>query len=204
MEPDKLNIFFFLVYVEIIILIFVVLRHVLNMIVSIFTVSFNVIEYKANVISLITEIPALLLVILTVGRLAYINTVDNGLGIKILYFSTSALLILIYRILYQGDIYEIASKRDDYLLWYYGRKFFKITYWIYLIFFLILISGLINSDNIITTLCFNVVHWFLTIKYIGWLIPWAAGLMVIGSIKIALFGSLALIIRKNKSMTHQN
>lgn len=204
MEPDKLNVFFFLVYVEIIILIFVVLRHVLNMIVSIFTVSFNVIEYKANVISLITEIPAMLLIILTVGRLAYINTVDNSLGIKILYFSTSALLILIYRILYQGDIYEIANKRDDYLLWYYGRRFFKITYWIYLIFFLILISGLVNSDNFITTLCFNIVHWFLTIKYIGWLIPWVAGLMVIGSIKITLFGSLALIIRKNKSMTHQN
>jgi hypothetical protein len=191
------------VYVEIIIIIFVVLRHVLNMIVSIFTVSFNVIEYKANVISLITEIPAMLLIILTVGRLAYINTLDNSLGIRILYFSTSALLIIIYRILYQGDIYEIANKRDDYLLWYYGRRFFKITYWIYLIFFLILISGLVNNDNPIATLCFNIVHWFLTIKYIGWLIPWVAGLMVIGSIKIALFGSLALIMRKNKSMTHQ-
>ncbi len=86
MNPTNLNILYFLVYVEIIIIIFVILRHVLNMIVSIFTVSFNVIEYKATVISLITEIPAMLLIILTVGRLAYINTVDDSLGIKILYF----------------------------------------------------------------------------------------------------------------------
>ncbi len=203
MNPNNLNILYFLVYVEIIILIFVVLRHVLNMIVSIFTVSFNVIEYKANVISLITEAPAMLLIILTVGHLAYINTVDKNLGMKILYFSTSVLLILIYRILYQGDIYEIANKRNDYLLWYYGRKFFRITYWVYLLFFLILIFGVVNSNNPVTDLCLSFINWALSIKFIGWIIPWIAGLMVIGSIKIALFGSLVLIIRKNKSMTHQ-
>lgn len=77
MNPNNLSILYFLVYVEIFLIIFVVLRHALNMLVSIFTVSFNVIEYKANVISLITEIPAMLLIILTIGHLAYINTVDK-------------------------------------------------------------------------------------------------------------------------------
>ena len=201
MNPNHLNILYFLAYVEIGIFIFVVLRHVLNMVVSIFMASFNVIEYKANVISLITEIPAMLLIILTAGNLAYINTLDKSLGTKILYFSTAALLILIYRIVYQANIYEIANKRNDFLLWYNGRFFFRITYWVYLLFFLI--SGFIDSKNLITDLCLRLINRALAIKYIGPIIPWIAGLAVIGSMKIALFGSWALIRQINNSMRRQ-
>ncbi len=166
------------------------------MIIIIFPVAFNLIEYKVNIIVLLTEIPAMLLTILTVTHLAFINTVDKSVAMKLLYFSTAALLILIQRLLYQGYIYDIADERNDILLKYDSRIFFKITYWIYLLFFLIFVFGVFNGANRITDFCLGTVSWALNLKLIGEIIPWVAGLMVIGSIKMILFGSLSFIFRR--------
>lgn len=196
MDTNNLNILYYLVYVEIILLVLGLIRTVLNFIVGIIMSIFNVIEYKQDNFMILTEIPLMILLLFTTTHLAYINTIDSSLGIKILFYASTAMSLLIFRLLYQKDIYELASKENNLLLRYYSEKYFRISFWTFLILFLFLIFGPFKGDNPISTLCINIVHWALNIKVIGSAILWLAGVLFIGTLYMTISFGLVLISGK--------
>ena len=196
MDTNNLNIIYYLIYVEIIIISFVCIRQLLNITVSFIASKLNVIEHNRNFLILLTEFPTMLLSILIIGQLTYVNTLDKTIGIKILYFTSSLLLILIYRILYQGDISKICKERYYAFLPNYPQIYFNITYLVYLVFFLIISCGIINLDNFLTDFILASIEWLINLKYIGWLLITATGFMIFGTFKIAVFGLYNLIFRR--------
>ncbi len=180
-----------------ILLLFVIFRHLVGMLISLIIVILKIVEYKGNIIMLFTEIPMMFFIILLSQHLIHINTSESSFLIKLVYILSSGFLITVYRLMYHGDVYEISNKRGDFLLYYHSKKFFKITYWIYLIYFIILSLGLFDTNMVIVSQSLDFIYSILKIKYIGWLIPWVSIILIIGSINIGIRGSLRTI-RKNE------
>ena len=198
MDINKLNLLYFLIYTEIILLIFGIIGILLNGFVSIFSILFNIRESKGNFISLLTEIPPMFCVILTIVNIAQINTSDKSYACQLLYLTTSAILIIIYRIFRHIDLNNIAVQRLDNSLYSLSKKFLKFTSWAYFLFFLLVAFKFINSDNHITSFCINIINWTMKIKFIGWLLPWVGGLILIVSTIFGLVNSKELLFRRKQ------
>jgi len=107
--------------------------------------------------------------------------------------------LVITRLLYQKDIYELAAREDNFLLKYYSDKYFKTTYLLVLVFLLILIFGPFKGANPITIFCLSIINWFLNIRVIGALIPWIAGILLIGTFNIALSFAITLVFGRKSN-----
>lgn len=198
MDTNNLNIFYFLVYIEIMLLVLGLLRTIVTFFVGIILAIFNVRDDKQDMVALWTEIPLMFILLLTTTHLAFINTVDASLGLKILYYLSAAVILLVFRLLHQKDVYGLADKEGNILLEYYARKYFRITLWIFFILFLILIFGPFKTENPITSFCISSITWVLNIKFIGWLIPWFAGILLVGTLYMG-FAFLVVLIYVRKA-----
>jgi len=203
MKEELLKLFYFLVYVEMILLLFVIFRHLVGMIISLIIVISKIDEWKGNIVMLFTEIPMIFFIILLSQHLVQINTSDSSFFTKLVYILSSGFLIMVFRLMYHGDVYEISNKRRDYLLYYHSKKFFKITYWIYFFYFIIMSLGVFDTNILIVNQSLELIYSILKIKYIGWLIPWFSIVLIIGSVRIGIRGSLR-IIRSNEDFINNS
>jgi len=113
MEITNLNLFYFLVYTEITFVILSVLKLLLTFFMSIILSIFKLPDYKQDIFIIYTEIPLMLILLVVSTHLAYINTINETIFTKVIFFTCLFLVVLIFRLLYQKDIYGLAKKEDN-------------------------------------------------------------------------------------------
>ena len=168
MEVFKLNIFYFLVYIEFVIILCHILQFVLNFIFSIILILFHLEYSKFNRVSLYTEPVIMFVMIMVSTHLAYINTSDSLLGTKLLYYLSSTFLLAMHTVVHQNALDDASIYIDDALPHAQAKQFLRISLWFYLLFFILFTFIFYKGSNPVSELYITIIHWTLNLKYIGW------------------------------------
>lgn len=125
---NNLNIFNYLIYIEILIILLAITRSILNFVAGIVMAIFKIHPVKQDNFAILTEIPVMVILVLTATNLAYIITADDVISKKALYYGCALICIIIFRIEYQKDIYELASKEGNIFLQSFPRSILKFHF----------------------------------------------------------------------------
>jgi len=162
----------------------------------ILSVVFNVIDYKVDAVRIYEDIPETIIYMVTMKYLIVQNTINNPNASTFLYYLGGALILFIAKIIYQRNLYELAYKEGDPILQHNARRFYRVIYWVYLIFLITLVYVDVDLNNPISNFYINIIAWVSHINYVGWLFTYVAGLLLLGSFYYSLIFIFQLIFKR--------
>lgn len=184
----KLSLIDFLLYLELLLVIVIIFKAFLiaPLIIAIGS-AFSVVSYKLDALNLYFNIPFSILELIIIQILIHSNTLNSPILVKSLFWVGGILIFTINKLISQNSIYSLATKQHDFLLHYTARKYFKINKWLFFVgFFLVILLGY-DLTNPITTVLFDFLTFLFRNKYIGWILPTIAWMLLAGSVSYSIY-----------------